>query len=78
MLSTPMHRDLLLLRQLIPPLTARTADGSDRPRLGLQTRNATLVIAFLHSDCAAMRRRGWNSFAARAADLAEREAVGLL
>jgi hypothetical protein len=66
----------LLLRQLIPPITARTAEGAIvRAWDYKQKRN--LVVAFLHADCA--QCEGWLAqLAARAADLIESEAVGLV
>jgi peroxiredoxin len=65
----------LLTRQLIPPVTARTAEGKIvRAWDFKQKRN--LVIVFLHADCA--RCEQWLSqLAARAADLSEREAFVL-
>ncbi len=65
----------ILTRQLIPPVTARTAEGKTvRAWDYKQKRN--LVIAFLHADCA--RCEGWLAqLAERAADLSEREAVVL-
>jgi hypothetical protein len=66
----------LPLRQLIPPMTARTANGAIvRAWDYKQKRN--LVIAFLRADCA--RCDTWLAqLAARMADLAESEAVGLV
>jgi hypothetical protein len=68
--------ETLPTRQLIPPVTARTADGRIvRAWDYKQKRN--LVIVFLHADCA--RCDGWlTQLVARAADLSEREAVGLI
>jgi hypothetical protein len=66
----------LLLRQVIPPLTARTADGKI-VRAWDYKQKRPLVIAFLHADCS--RCDGWLAqLAARAAELADREAVALL
>lgn len=66
----------LLLRQVIPPLTARTADGRI-VRAWDYKQKRPLVIAFLHADCS--RCDGWLAqLAARAAELTEREAVALL
>lgn len=67
---------MLKTRQLIPPLTARTTAGQTiRAWDYKQKRN--LVIVFLHSGC-----RGCGAFleklTARAADLAEREALALV
>jgi hypothetical protein len=63
-------------RQLIPPITARTADGAIiRAWDFKQKRN--LVIAFLHADC--VRCEGWlGQLNARAADLSESEAMSLI
>jgi hypothetical protein len=74
-ISAPMNKPLLL-RQLIPPVTARAAEGAVvRAWDYKQKRN--LVIAFLHADCA--RCEAWLAqLAARAADLSEREAVVLI
>jgi len=66
----------LLLRQVIPPLTARTSDGKI-VRAWDYKQKRPLVIAFLHADCS--RCDGWLAqLAARAADLADREAVALV
>ena len=66
----------LLLRQVVPPLTARTAEGKI-VRAWDYKQKRPLVIAFLHSDCALCA--AWlEQFAASAAGLAEREAVALL
>ena len=75
MVSTPMN-DPLLLRQLIPPVTARTAEGAIvRAWDYKQKRN--LVIVFPHADCA--HCHGWlEQLAARAADLTERKTVVLV
>jgi AhpC/TSA family len=75
MLSTSIMGPLLL-RQLISPITARTADGAIvRAWDFKQKRN--LVIAFPHADCTSCAT--WLSqLAERAADLSEREAVGLV
>jgi hypothetical protein len=74
-MDTPMN-EVLLARQLIPPVTARTADGAIvRAWDFKQKRN--LVIVFLHADCA--RCDAWlEQLAAIATDLAEPEAVGLI
>ena len=68
--------DTLQLRQLIPPLTARTIDGTTvRAWDYKQKRN--LLIVFLHADCA--RCRLWlTQLTARAADFAEHESICLL
>lgn len=67
---------MLKTRQLIPPLTARTAAGQTI-RAWDYKQKKNLVIAFLHSGC-----RGCEAFleklAARAADLTEREALALV
>lgn len=66
----------LLLRQVIPPLTARTAEGKT-VRAWDYKQKRPLVIAFLHSDCSYCA--GWlEQLAASAAELAEREAVALV
>ena len=66
----------LLLRQVIPPLTARTAEGKT-VRAWDYKQKRPLVIAFLHSDCPLCA--GWlEQFAASAAELAEREAIALV
>jgi hypothetical protein len=73
---TLQMNDRLPLRQLIPALTARTADGNVvRAWDFKQKRN--LVVAFLHADC--VRCDAWLAqLATRAAELSEREAVGLV
>ena len=65
----------LLTRQLIPPVTARTAEGRIvRAWDYKQKRN--LVIAFLHADCP--RCASWLAhLATRATDLIEQEAIVL-
>ena len=66
----------LPLRQLIPPLTARTGDGKI-VRAWDYKQKRPLVIVFLHADCP--HCDDWlGPFAARAPDLDEREAVVLL
>src|SRR6266702_4817117 len=67
---------VLHIRQLIPPVTARTADGRIvRAWDYKQKRN--LVIAFLHADCP--QCDGWLApLIGRSADLAEREATVLI
>jgi hypothetical protein len=67
---------VLVVRQLIPPITARGVDGAViRAWDYKQKRN--LVIAFLHADCG--RCDAWLAqLAARAADISELEAVGLV
>jgi peroxiredoxin len=61
---------------MIPPVTARTADGKI-VRAWDYKQKRPLVIAFLHSDCP--RCAVWlDQLAASAAELAEREAVALL
>ena len=68
--------DSLQLRQLIPPLTARTLDGvTVRAWDYKQKRN--LVIAMLHADCPNCKL--WLSqLTARAAELVELESVGMI
>jgi len=67
---------MLTLRQLIPPLTARTAAG-DVVRAWDYKQKKSLLIAFLHADCSHCQ-----SFAARLAsrpaELRELDAVALL
>ena len=67
---------VLRIRETIPPLTARTADGAViRAWDYKQKRN--LVIVFLHADCACCD--AWLAqLGATAADLSEREAVALV
>ena len=66
----------LLLRQLIPPLTARTAYGKT-VRAWDYKQKRPLVIVFLHSDCS--HCDNWlGRLSAQAGDLAEREAIALL
>jgi hypothetical protein len=71
-----LMNEVLRTRQLIPPVTARTADGAIvRAWDYKQKRN--LVIAFLHADC--VRCEEWLAkLASQATDLSEREAVGLV
>jgi len=67
---------MLTLRQLIPPLTARTVAG-DVVRAWDYKQKKSLLIAFLHADCSHCQ-----SFAARLAsrpaELRELDAVALL
>jgi hypothetical protein len=66
----------LLLRQVIPPLTARTLEGTI-VRAWDYKQKRPLVIAFLHSHCPGCGR--WlERLAASAEELAEREAVALV
>jgi hypothetical protein len=70
-MNSPLH-----LRQVIPPLTARTPDGKII-RAWDYKQKRPLVIVFLHSDCS--HCAAWlEQLAAIAADLAEREAVALV
>ena len=65
-----------LLRQVIPPLTARTA-GRKTVRAWDYKQKRPLVIAFLQADCTHCEK--WlGQFAARALELVERDAVALL
>ena len=66
---------MLRLRQIIPPLTARAADGRT-VRAWDYKQKKSLVIAFLHAGCAPCDAL-LEKLAARAPDLAEREAVVL-
>jgi peroxiredoxin len=67
---------MLTLRQLIPPLTARTAAG-DAVRAWDYKQKKSLLIAFLHADCPLCQ-----AFAARlvsrSPEFAERDSVALL
>jgi hypothetical protein len=74
-MGTPMD-EALRTREMIPPVTARTADGAIvRAWDYKQKRN--LVIAFLHADCACCD--AWLAqLGATVADLSEREAVVLV
>jgi peroxiredoxin len=66
----------LLLRQVIPPLTARTCEGKTIRAWDYKQKRA-LVIVFLRADCS--QCDNWLSqLAARAAELGEREAVALI
>lgn len=66
----------LQLRQVIPPLTARTAEGKII-RAWDYKQKRPLVIAFLHSDCAPCA--AWlEQLAASGAELSEREAIALV
>jgi AhpC/TSA family len=68
--------EFLPLRQLIPPVTARTADGRTIRAWDYKQKN-NLVIAFLHADCKSCG--DWLAqMAERAADLSEHESVGLI
>lgn len=66
----------LTLRQVIPPLTARTASG-EIVRAWDFKQKKSLVVAFLHAECP---RCGayLEKLAAHCADLAERDAVSLI
>lgn len=72
-----MRRDVMLrTRQLIPPLTARTPAGQT-VRAWDYKQKKNLVIAFLHTACP--RCEGFlERVVARAAELAEREALALV
>jgi hypothetical protein len=66
----------LKLRQVIPPLTARTLAGG-MVRAWDYKQKRSLGIALLHANCA--RCSAWlASLAAHAAELAERDAVALI
>ncbi len=66
----------LLLRQVIPPLTARTAEGKI-VRAWDYKQKRPLVISFLHSDCS--QCAAWlEQLAANASELTEREAIALV
>src|SRR5947209_19197049 len=67
---------VLKTRQVIPPLTARTA-GGQTVRACDYKHKKNLVIALLHAGC--RRCEDFlNKLAARAAELAERESVALV
>jgi hypothetical protein len=66
---------MLTIRQLIPPLTLRTADGATVRAWNFKQRK-NLVIAFLDVECA-MCADFLRELASRAADLREKEAVAL-
>jgi hypothetical protein len=66
----------LRLRQIIPPLTARTSSGQTVRAWDFKQKK-NLVTAFLHAGC--RRCEGFaEKLVARAAELAEREAVALV
>lgn len=66
----------LPLRQLIPPVTARTPGGRTI-RAWDYKQKQNLVIVFLHSDCS--RCTAWlGELVARAGSLSEHESVGLI
>jgi len=67
---------VLRTRQQIPPLTARTATG-EILRSGDYRQKKNLVVAFLHAGCPRCESYLEN-LAARAAELAEREAVAVV
>jgi AhpC/TSA family len=74
-MNAPMTSPLLL-RQVIPPVTARTAEGRI-VRAWDYKQKRPLVIAFLHSDCP--HCAAWlEQLAASAVEIAEREAVALV
>jgi len=67
---------MLTLRQLIPPLTARTASG-ETVRAWDYKQKKSLLIAFLHADCPQCQAFAAR-LASRAADLVDRDSVALL
>jgi len=67
---------MLTLRQLIPPLTARTAAG-EVVRAWDYKQKKSLLIAFLHADCPQCKNFSAR-LAFRAADLLERDSVALV
>lgn len=67
---------MLRLRQIIPPLAARTVAGQIVRAWDYKQKKA-LLIAFLHADCARCVRFV-EQLGERAAELAEREAVALV
>jgi AhpC/TSA family len=67
---------MLRVRQLIPPLTLRTAQGRTI-RAGDFKQKKNLVVAFLDANCA-LCDEFLSQFAARAADLRGKETVALV
>jgi peroxiredoxin len=67
---------MLTLRQLIPPLTARTAAGNV-VRAWDYKQKKSLLIAFLHADCPQCQAFAAR-LASRGAELIERNSVGML
>jgi len=67
---------MLTLRQLIPPLTARTAAG-EVVRAWDYKQKKSLLIAFLHADCPQCKNFPAR-LASRAADLLELDSVALV
>lgn len=67
---------MLTLRQLIPPLTARTAAG-DTVRAWDYKQKKSLFIAFLHADCP-LCKAFVERLASRNAELLERDSAALL
>ena len=67
---------MLTLRQLIPPLTARTAAG-EIVRAWDYKQKKSLLIAFLHGDCSQCQSFA-TRLASRAADLLELDSVALV
>ena len=67
---------MLTLRQLIPPLTARTARG-DTVRAWDYKQKKSLLIAFLHADCPLCQAFA-TRLASRNAEFVERDSVALL
>jgi AhpC/TSA family len=67
---------MLTLRQLIPPLTARTATGKT-VRAWDYKQKKSLLIAFLHADCPLCQAFAAR-LASRNAELVERDSVALL
>ncbi len=66
----------LALRQIIPPLTARTPAGQTMCAWDFKQKK-NLVIAFLHAGCGRCRDF-FEKLAGHAAELAEREALALV
>ena len=67
---------MLTLRQLIPPLTARTATG-DTVRAWDYKQKKSLLIAFLHADCP-LCQAFVARLASRNAEFVERDSAALL
>jgi hypothetical protein len=67
---------MLALRQIIPPLTVRTADGSFVRAWDFKQKNS-LLVAFLHLDCPNCMAL-LTDFSARAGEISALEAVALV
>ena len=67
---------MLKLRQMIPPIAVRATDGHTLRSDDFKQKRS-LLLAFLHSDCAACEQY-LARLATRAAELAERDATALV